>query len=235
MVKEVIFSGENGRLEGKYYHSEVPGAPIALVIHPHPLHGGTMDNEIVYNLFHIFVQQGFSVLRFNFRGVGKSTGIFDHGVGELMDAADALDWLQTRSPEASRCWIAGFAFGSWISFQLLMRRPEISGFVCVAPSVEAYDFGFLSSCPIRGLIVQGSEDKITPEPSVYRLYETLDKQRHSDVEYGLIYGAGHKFDGKIDNFKTLISQYISAHLSYDIMPKKAKRDRRKRQSSLLKM
>lgn len=233
MVKEVIFNGEGGRLEGKYYHCEERGAPIALVLHPHSLHGGTMNNEITYNLFHMFVQQKFSVLRFNFRGVGRSAGVFDHGVGELLDAADALDWLQANNPESPGCWISGFAFGSWIALQLLMRRPEISGFVCVSPSVEAYDFSFISSCPIQGLIVQGSDDHVTPEPDVYKLYELLDKQKNSYVEYGLIYGAGHMLDGKMQEFRKMVSNYIALHVTRDCLPKKVKRDRRRRQSAVL--
>ncbi len=235
MIKDVVFNGEAGRLEGKYYQCEERGAPVALILHPHPLHGGTMNNEIVYNLFHIFVRQKFSVLRFNFRGIGKSSGIFDQGVGELLDAADALDWLEANNPEASGCWIGGFAFGSWIALQLLMRRPEISGFVCVSPSVEAYDFSFLSSCPIRGIIVQGSDDKVTSEQLVYKLYETLDKQRNSDVEYGLIYGAGHFFQEKMSTFRDVVNNYISAHVMRKYIPnKKAKRDRRRRQNAVLK-
>ncbi len=84
-----------------------------------------MNNQIVYNLFYQFSERGFSVLRFNFRGVGRSQGEFDHGSGELSDAAAALDWLQTINPDAKNCWIAGVSFGSWIGMQLLMRRPEV--------------------------------------------------------------------------------------------------------------
>ena len=94
MVQEVIFNGPEGRLEGRYHHSEEKNAPVALILHPHPLHGGTMNNKVVYNVFQTLTKNKFSVLRFNFRGVGKSTGNFDHGIGELTDAATALDWLK---------------------------------------------------------------------------------------------------------------------------------------------
>ena len=86
-----------------------------------------MNNQVVYNLYYTFAERGFSVLRFNFRGVGRSQGSFDHGSGELSDAASALDWVQSICPEARACWIAGMSFGSWIGMQLLMRRPEIEG------------------------------------------------------------------------------------------------------------
>ena len=75
---------------------------------------------------------GFTVLRFNFRGVGRSQGEYDQGVGELSDAASALDYLQSMNPNAKHCWVAGFSFGAWIGMQLLMRRPEITGFISVA-------------------------------------------------------------------------------------------------------
>src|SRR3546814_15750759 len=110
------------------------------MLHPHPQDGGTMNNKVVYTLFHAFVRQGFSVLRFNFRGVGRSQGVFDRGECELSDAASALDWLQTYHDNAASCWIAGFSFAAWIGHQLLMRRPEIQGFVPVAPPATTPPF-----------------------------------------------------------------------------------------------
>ncbi|MBT7484764.1 MAG: alpha/beta hydrolase, partial [Rhodospirillales bacterium] len=86
-MPEVIFNGPEGRLEGRYHHSKVANAPIALLLHPHPQHGGTMNNKVVHTMFQTFVKRGFSVLRFNFRGVGRSQGRFDNGQGELSDAA----------------------------------------------------------------------------------------------------------------------------------------------------
>ena len=91
-----------------------------------------MNNQIVYSMYYTFVKRRYSVLRFNFRGVGRSQGIFDQGPGELSDAATALDWLQLANPDAKSCWIAGVSFGAWIAMQLLMRRPEIDGFIARA-------------------------------------------------------------------------------------------------------
>ncbi|HEY8351277.1 MAG TPA: alpha/beta hydrolase, partial [Sphingomonadales bacterium] len=145
-MPEVIFNGPEGRLEGRYHPSKKENAPIALVLHPHPQYGGTMNNKVVYYLYHSFVHRGFSVLRFNFRGVGRSQGSFDNGVGELSDAAAALDWLQNYNRDASTCWVAGFSFGAWIGMQLLMRRPEIEGFIAVSPPANMYDFTFLAPC-----------------------------------------------------------------------------------------
>ena len=95
-------------------------------------------------------RRGFATLRFNFRGVGKSQGVFDNGIGELSDAASALDWVQQIHPEARTTWIAGFSFGAWIGMQLLMRRPEVRGFISIAPPANMYDFTFLAPCPSSG-------------------------------------------------------------------------------------
>ena len=98
-MPEVMFSGPAGRIEGRFHPSPVRGAPLAIILHPHPQFGGTMNNQIVYNLYYTFAERGFSVLRFNFRGVGRSQGGFDHGQGELSDAAAALDWAQAFNPD----------------------------------------------------------------------------------------------------------------------------------------
>ena len=152
-MPEVIFPGPDGRLEGRYHPQKNKDAPIAIILHPHPLYGGTMNNKVVYNLHYTFHRIGFTCLRFNFRGVGRSQGEYDQGIGELSDAAAALDYLQSLNPNAKNCWVAGFSFGAWIGMQLLMRRPEIAGFVSVAPPANQYDFSFLAPCPSSGLII----------------------------------------------------------------------------------
>src|SRR5262249_10723726 len=152
LMPEVIFTGPAGRLEGRYHPAKQKNAPIAMILHPHPQFHGTMNHQIVYQCYYAFAHRGFSVLRFNFRGVGRSQGSFDHGTGELSDAASALDWAQTINPEARACWVAGFSFGAWIGMQLLMRRPEVEGFISIAPPANLYDFSFLAPCPSSGLI-----------------------------------------------------------------------------------
>jgi len=124
-ILEIFIPGPAGRLEAKYFKSQKITSPIALVLQPHPQYGGTMNNKVVVDTFHAFMDNGFSVCRVNFRGVGKSDGEFDNGQGELADAAAALDWLERENFDNSQCWVAGFSFGSLISMQLLMRRPEI--------------------------------------------------------------------------------------------------------------
>ena len=159
-MPEVVFTGPAGRLEGRFHQSATRGAPIALILHPHPQFGGTMNNQIVYNLYYAFAERGFSVLRFNFRGVGRSEGCFDYGVGELADAAAALDWAQAVDPNARACWIAGVSFGSWIAMKLLMRRLEIEGFVAIAAPANRFDFSFLAPRPRSGQFIHGDLDRV---------------------------------------------------------------------------
>ncbi len=149
-MPEVIFTGPAGRLEGRYHPAKQKNAPIAMVLHPHPQFRGNMNHPIVYQVYYAFAARGFSVLRFNFRGVGRSQGSFDHGAGELSDAASALDWAQTINPEARACWVAGFSFGAWIGMQLLMRRPEVEGFISIAPPAEPLRFLLPRALPLLG-------------------------------------------------------------------------------------
>ncbi|MEL6688525.1 MAG: CocE/NonD family hydrolase, partial [Pseudomonadota bacterium] len=94
-MPEVIFAGPEGRLEGRYHPSDDPAAPCALILSPHPKAGGHMDHRIPVAMYEQYKRRGFSVLRFNFRGIGRSMGTYDNGQGELQDAAYALDWMQS--------------------------------------------------------------------------------------------------------------------------------------------
>lgn len=207
-MPEVIINGPAGRIEGRYHHEATPGAPIAIILHPHPQFGGTMNNQIVYSLFYTFVGRGFSVLRFNFRGVGRSQGLFDQGPGELSDAATALDWLQLNNPDAKSCWIAGVSFGAWISMQLLMRRPEIDGFISVAPPANLYDFSFLAPCPSSGLMVNGDRDRVVPPSAVKALVDKLKTQKGIVVSHEVVPGANHFFEDKIDDLVAVVERYL---------------------------
>jgi alpha/beta superfamily hydrolase len=161
-MPEVILPGASGRIEGRYSPGKRPNAPIALILHNHPKAGGSMQDRVTVMLHKLFVERGFSTLRFNFRGVGRSQGNFDNGQGELSDAASALDWLQGQNPVAPVTWVAGYSFGSYIALQLLMRRPEIDGFITVATPANHYDLSFLAPCPSSGMMFYGSNDQVSP-------------------------------------------------------------------------
>jgi len=211
-MPDVIFNGPEGRLEGRYNPGAAPDAPIALLLHPHPQHGGTMNNRVVYNLFHSFARRGFSTLRFNFRGVGRSQGRFARGEGELADAAAALDWLQTYNPDSPSVWIGGFSFGAWIAMQLLMRRPEIHGFVAVAPPANAYDFTFLAPCPSSGIIIHGDRDELVPQADVIKLVERLRAQRGISIDFENVPGANHLFFEHLDALNAKVEGYLDKRL-----------------------
>jgi hypothetical protein len=202
-----------GRLEGRYHHAKQPGASIALLLHPHPLHGGTMNNRIVFAIFQEFQSRGFSVLRFNFRGVGRSQGKFDHGQGELSDGASALDWVESINPNATECWIAGYSWGAWIGMQLMMRRPEITRFIAVAPPAGVHDFSFLAPCPASGLIIQGNRDGLVQAPAVAKLANKLSNQKHVTVEYREIPGADHFFSEHLEDLKKAVTDYMNRALA----------------------
>ena len=223
-MPEVIFNGPSGRIEGRYQHGPQKTSPIAVMLHPHPLHGGTMNNKVVYAMFQTFVKKGFSTLRFNYRGVGRSQGNFDRGEGELADAAAALDWLQSNNPNAENVWIGGFSFGAWIGMQLLMRRPEIAGFVSVAPPAGLFDFGFLAPCPSSGLIVSGNQDEIIPEGAVQSLVKKLSSQKGITITHQEIKGANHYFTDHMDQMCDSVDKYLGDSM----MPAKPVRVRTRR-------
>ncbi len=210
-MPEVIFNGPEGRLEGRYHHSKLTNAPIAILLHPHPQYGGTMNNRVVFQAYQAFTRRGFSALRFNFRGVGRSRGVYDEGLGELSDAAAALDWLQSCNPDAPQCWIGGFSFGAWIGMQLLMRRPEITSFISIAPPASMYDFTFLAPCPCSGLFVHGDADQQVSEESVAQLAEHLSNQRGVTIDYRVIEGADHFFNEHLDVLTRHIDDYLDEH------------------------
>lgn len=207
-MAEIIITGPAGRIEGRLNTHKDPFAPVALILHPHPLYGGSMNNKVTYTLYKNFYERGFNACRFNFRGIGKSSGSFDNGEGELMDAASVLDWLQAKFPHASSYWISGFSFGAWIAMQLLMRRPELQSFVCVAPPANQYDFNFLAPCPVSGQIIQGTDDKVVTTVSVQGVVEKINRQKNISVELAMVEGASHFFLEHLEALGDLVRNYI---------------------------
>ncbi|MCL2673638.1 MAG: alpha/beta hydrolase, partial [Alphaproteobacteria bacterium] len=206
-MADITFNGPDGKLEGKYTAAKDSAAPLVIVLHQHPKMVGNMDNKIVFAMYQSFVDMGFSAMRFNFRGVGKSAGVFDEGT-ELGDVAAAFDWLQDMNKEAKTCWVAGHAYGAWTGMQLLMRRPEIVGFVAAAPPANTKDFSFLAPCPTSGLIMQGGDDAFVNETSVRALSEKLSMQRGIKVDYVCMEGANHEFNGRLRDVYDTVTDYV---------------------------
>ena len=206
--KEIFIPGPSGRIQAKYYKNEQPGAPVALVLQPHPQYAGTMNNRIVYETYNCFYKNKFSVIRINFRGVGKSDGIFDNGQGELSDAAAALDWIEKENPGYNQCWVSGFSFGALICMQLIMRRPEVNKFIAISPQPNLYDFTFLSPCPISGLVIYGKNDELVEVESILNLKNRLSAQKNIDVKFSTISNANHFYKSKEKELASLIELYI---------------------------
>ena len=207
-LKEIFIPGPSGRIQAKYFKSSQPEAPLALVLQPHPQYGGTMDNRIVYEVYNSFFRYGFSVIRINFRGVGKSDGVFDNGQGELSDAAAALDWIEKENPGYSQCWVSGFSFGSLICMQLIMRRPEVNKFIAISPQPNVYDFTFLAPCPISGLIMYGKNDELVPEDSILNLKKRLNAQKNIEVKFDFIINANHFYKNKEKELASYVERYL---------------------------
>jgi hypothetical protein len=214
-MPEVIFPGPAGRAEGRYHEPPREGAPIALILHGHPRAGGHMNDRVSVQMFQIFTRYGFAVMRFNFRGIGRSQGIFDNGMGELSDAASALDYLQALNPNAEQCWVAGYSFGAWIGLQLLMRRPEIDGFIAASLPANHYDLSFLAPCPASGLLVYGTRDTVAPASDLERVVTKIRTQKNIKVDHEPVDGADHfyrnAFDKSIDCLPVLEAK-VTAYL-----------------------
>ena len=209
---DLLIPGPEGKIEAKYSHNNSDQSPIILILHPDPSRGGSMNTKIVFHLYKIFVNNGFSAIRFNFRGVGKSEGLFDDGEGELSDAAGVLDWLQQYNTNSKIVWVAGFSFGAWVAMQLLMRRPEINGFVSISPPANLRDFSFLAPCPSSGLIVHGDKDNIASYDSTKILSEKLQKQKKVGISFKSIKGADHFYENYIEEFTSTVDTYVKESL-----------------------
>jgi alpha/beta superfamily hydrolase len=211
-MAELIISGPGGRIEARYNPSPVPKAPIALILHPHPKIGGSMQDPITITLFEMFVRHGFSTLRFNFRGVGRSQGQFDQGVAELSDAAYVLDHLESLNESPSQVWVAGVSFGAYLGLQLLMRRPEIDGFIAIAPPANHYDLSFLAPCPASGIIIGGEKDIVAPPQDIDRSLTKVRVQKGEVIERATIPGANHFFQGKLKELEETALTYLTRRL-----------------------
>lgn len=164
---------------------------VAVISHPHPLYGGTMNNKVVSTLARAFANLGLSTVRFNFRGVGKSAGSFAEGEGELDDLLAVVDWVKTMRPN-DKIWLAGFSFGAGVSAFAATKIP-VAQLVTIAPPVPR--FGLLELPPVEcpWLVVQGEDDDVVIPQDVYNWVETRDPK----PKLIRIPGAGHFFHGTL--------------------------------------
>lgn len=153
-----------------------PPAGIAVICHPHPLHGGTMHNKVVTIIERSLRELGLDTVRFNFRGIGKSAGTFDEGEGESDDLASVVRWARTVRPEAP-LWLAGFSFGSYVALRNA-KALDADALITIAPPVGRWDFDAIDLPDCPWLVVQGEEDEVVDPQLVFDWVESLDVSPH---------------------------------------------------------
>ena len=181
----------------------LPAAPAAGVVicHPHPLYGGDMDNPVVVRVQEVCAGLGLATLRFNFRGVGASSGIHGGGVGEQEDAAAALDAL-AKATGGGALAIAGYSFGARIAAQVGARDGRIAGIALIAPPLAMFDFGFLEDMRVPTLMVVGTRDQYCPPDDFTRFTAARPWLEAATIE-----GADHFFFGKLFPLGSAVTEW----------------------------
>ncbi len=198
-----MLSGPAGQLQALYSVAEDEGQYIAVICHPHPLYGGTMDNKVVHYIARALHEIGMPVARFNFRGVGKSEGEFDDARGELDDLQAVIGWLQQRHPDR-RLLLAGFSFGSYVAASVA-EELEADALISIAPPVSMYYFDDVEfSRP--WLVLMGDEDEVVPAEEVRQWL--LVPQANREVEW--MEGASHFFHGRLPELAAHIRDWITS-------------------------
>lgn len=184
------------------------GSPrgVALVLHPHPLGGGTMHNKVVFRAAAALNDAGLVVLRINFRGVGQSTGEHDEGRGERDDVRDALDYLSSHYP-GQRIALCGFSFGSRVGLEVGIKDPRVRFLIGIGTPLDKYDFDFLAECRKPLLLVHGENDEFGDVEQLRKLVAEFEKS--VPVRLVVIPGAGHFFDDQLDELKSTITDWTN--------------------------
>ncbi len=188
--------------------ADLKGAALAL--HPHPLHGGTMHNKVVFRAARGLNDAGLVALRINFRGVGASTGVHDYAIGEKTDARAGLDYLSENYPRLPIA-LAGFSFGSFVGLQVGMNDERVGLLIAIGAPVNKYDFGFLRECRKPVLFVHGSDDEFGDAGKLRSLAAELPPEAEAQVE--IIEGAGHFFDEQLEELTRVITTWTKERLA----------------------
>lgn len=202
--------GPAGALEACLHHKAASNAiaPWTLVIcHPHPLYGGTMDNKVVTTIAKAGVELEMQVLRFNYRGVGQSSGTFADAIGECEDLQAVIAFLKQQHPDL-RLVLCGFSFGAYIAAKVTADTPDVKGLLTVSPAVLHYDFNRLAQVNCPWFLIQGDADEVVPPQSVYDwLLKT--KQKVARIDF---VGAGHFFHGRLVELKASVKECFASIL-----------------------
>lgn len=196
----------HGQLEAILKEPRVqPARGVALVLHPHPLGGGTMHNKVVFRVASALNDGGLLTLRVNFRGVGQSTGTHDEGRGELDDVRVALDYLSEKYP-GQPITLCGFSFGARVGLELGIADERVANLISISTPVAKYDFGFLTACRKPILFVHGSRDEFGALEELKKLISQLGPD--VDVQLVVVDGADHFFDEQLDELKQAITDWV---------------------------
>jgi alpha/beta superfamily hydrolase len=197
----------HGRLEAILKEpADRPASGVALVLHPHPLGGGTMHNKVVYRAASALNEAGLVTLRINFRGVGQSMGKHDEGRGELEDVQAGLDYLAENYPGRS-ITLCGFSFGAWVGLRVGVSDNRVINLISIGTPLDKYDFSFLENCRKPVLFVHGELDEFG---DVQRLRELVRKlEVNTQVRLIVIPAADHFFEGRLDDLKRAITDWIT--------------------------
>lgn len=206
--QDIFISGPVGHIQAVIHQGDEEGslAPrnlLAIICHPHPLHGGTMDNKVVTTLMRTYRDLGIHVLRFNFRGVGKSEGSFDSAIGEVDDLLAVIAWAKQQLPQ-SPLLLAGFSFGSSIAAQASYQIDALQHLTLVAPPVERYPYDRDGQFPNALVVIQGDKDERVIADGVYQWVAALK----SPTELVRYPGAGHFFHGYLTQMKNDLTQVL---------------------------
>lgn len=179
---DIMIPGESGKIHAVYHKADASDAPMAVVMSGNPKQNYHMNDRVSYAMFKAFMDAGFSVLRFNYRGVNDSEGEIGTTADNLLDIATIIDWIQNNNEDSNKLWLSGNHLGAWYVLQMLMRRPETYGFALVSPDPTVTDMNFLSPRPNRGLLLQGANETDIAKEFVTHLTLVLKRQAQIDLE-----------------------------------------------------
>jgi len=194
----------HGRLEAILKEPRGDASAVALVLHPHPLGGGTMHNKVVFRAAAALNEAGLITLRINFRGVGQSTGEHDEGRGELEDVRAGLDYLSSSYP-GKPITLCGFSFGARVGLEVGIDDDRVKDLVSIGTPVNKYDFAFLEACRKPILFVHGDNDEYGDLERVRALADKLKQQ--TQAELVVVNDCGHFFEGHLDELKSAITNW----------------------------
>jgi alpha/beta superfamily hydrolase len=200
----------HGQLEAILKEPRGPALAVALVLHPHPLGGGTMHNKVVFRAASALNEAGLTTLRINFRGVGQSTGEHEEGRGEVEDVRAALQFLIENFP-GRPITLCGFSFGARVGLEVGISDERVVNLISIGTPVDKYDFSFLASCRKPILFVHGDRDEFGNLPRLQDLVAET-KQHNANVELKIIGDSSHFFEGHLDELKQAITDWTKRQL-----------------------